>query len=140
MAFSVSAEVHGRSLSTGFVLNLPVIGMPEHRDQRVLQEIISDPARFIRYLLLILAEEDEILGPEFEPKDGGVTGAWRYLGGVPLLEEMVRAFSRHPDKIARIQQLVDDLRSLPQGATVLPQGFDELWKAFQDAQAKRQQT
>lgn len=139
MAFSVSAEVNGRSLSTGFVLNLPVSGMPEHRDKRVLQEIISDPARFIRYLLLILAEEDEILGPEFDPTGGCDAGAWRYLGGVPLLEEMVRAFSRHTDKIARIQQLVDDLKSSPHGAAVLPQGFDELWKAFHDAQAKRQQ-
>jgi hypothetical protein len=135
MAFVVTAVQEGRSMSTGFVLNLRVQGMPAHRDQYVLREVISDPARFIHYLLLILAEDEQMLGSEFTPEESQGAGSWRYVSAVPLLEELVRAFSRHPERMARIQQLVDDLKASPDGASVLPPGFDDLWTAFKSAQA-----
>ncbi|MGA2256603.1 MAG: phospholipase D family protein, partial [Thermoguttaceae bacterium] len=125
IAFVLSAEVEGRRGSIGFVLNVPVEGMPTQRDQHILREVISNPARFIRYLLLILAEE-EIIAPPGGDGPGWVNGdPWRSFGSVPVLEEMVRAFSRHPEKIARIQRLVEDLRGSPEGSGVLPAGFEE---------------
>jgi hypothetical protein len=133
VAFVLRAEKKGRKASVGFVLNLPISGMPAHREQRVLQEIISDPTRFIRYLLLILAEDEQALGPDFDPQEVGGGESWRCLSGVPLLEEMVRAFSRHPEKIVRIQKLMNDLKGSAEGNAVLPAGFDDLWRAFQAA-------
>jgi hypothetical protein len=133
IAFVVTAVHEGRTASVGFVLNLPTTGIPASRDHKVLQEIISDPARFIRYLLLILAEEEQLTGAEFDPTAPTGHGSWRSQAGTPLLEEMVRAFSRHPEKIARIQQLVEDMKASPEGVALLPPGFDELWDAFQAA-------
>lgn len=133
VAFTVTAEKKGRKASLGFVLNLPTSGMPAQREQRVLQEIIRDSSRFIRYLLLILAEDGEGLDSDMDPEPGGDGQAWRCASGIPLLEEMVRAFSRHPEKMARIQTLMDDLSDSAEGQTVLPEGFDDLWRAFKAA-------
>ena len=137
VAVVLKAEKNGRRATAGFVLNLPVSGMPAQRDQRVLKEIISDPSRFIRYLLLILAEDKQVLGPEFDPQEGDGGESWRCLPGIPLLEEMVRAFSRNPEKIARIQKLLDDLKVSHEGKDVLPTGFVDLWAAFQTAGSSR---
>lgn len=44
--------------SESFVLNLPVTGMPEERNQRLIQHLISDRSRFLRYLPFLLSEGD----------------------------------------------------------------------------------
>ena len=46
---------------------------------------------------------------------------------MPLLEELVRALSRSPEKIDRIERLVERLRRTEAGRAVLPNGFDSLW-------------
>jgi hypothetical protein len=53
------------------------------------------------------------------------------------LEEMVRAFSRDPEKIRRVERLIVDLKATGEVDTVLPDGFDDLWKAFKRAQMVR---
>lgn len=135
-AFELTATHGGKHLTEAFVLNLPVTGMPEERDERLIQHLISDRGRFLRYLLFLLAEGDQTAnvqqltalvgeGSIGEGTDGGPE--------LPLLEEMVRAYSRYPEKIDRIASLVRDLRSTPAGQSVLPDGFDALWTAFESA-------
>lgn len=135
VAFVLNAQRDGRTASIAFVLNLPVTGMPADRDKRLLREIISDRSRFLRYLMLILANEEEILTgvPIVVARGvgGGTAGDPGYL--IPLLEELVRAFSRYPEKIDRIARLVEDVRQSPDADRVLPPGFDGIWNAFLDA-------
>ena len=55
---------------------------------------------------------------------------------MPLFEELIRAYSRYPEKIKRIADLVDDLSNTEEGKKVLPDEFKRLWKAFQKAKRK----
>jgi hypothetical protein len=49
---------------------------------------------------------------------------------LPLFEEMVRALARSPEKLDDVRHLVDGLRRTPEGAALLPEGFDEVWSAI----------
>lgn len=130
-AFELTTKLEGQTASIGFVLNLPVTGMPSERDQRILHSLIADKNRFIRYLLFLLAEDSEfglqeLIGPTRTLGNG--TGA--SLAGLPLLEELVRASSRQPEKIDRIAALVESLAQAGSGQDVLPEGFSQIWAAF----------
>ena len=46
---------------------------------------------------------------------------------VALFEPLVRATGRDEDALARVASLVEELRELPNGHELVPDGFDELW-------------
>lgn len=131
--FGLTATLDGQQSTLGFVLNLPVEGMPAQRDKHILHSIISDRSLFIRYLLFLLTEEAGIFNPQefIRPdKHGSNNGVHTSSIGLPLLEELVRASCRQPAKIDRIATLVDDLKQSEEGQALLPEGFDEIWQAF----------
>ena len=132
VAFRLSAESGKEKASIAFVLNLPIEGMPLDRDDKILHDIIADRGRFIRYLLFILAGDEVIIDPPPGPGPGNGNGNGRpgEALGIPLLEELVRAYSRHPEKIDRIARLVSDLKKSGQDHDLLPEGFEEVWSAF----------
>ena len=53
--------------------------------------------------------------------------------GLPLLEELIRGFSRSPEKMERVRHLVEDLRRTEEGRDLLPDGFAALWDVFHEA-------
>ncbi len=120
-------------VSARFVLNLPVAGIPDERNSAILQTVISNQDGFIRYLLLLLGD-----GLEAGPLDSGIgsgVAGWlsRLAAGddIPLLEEMTRTYSRHPERLAEISRLV---RELSQGSkNVIPENFLNLWSVFESA-------
>jgi hypothetical protein len=131
VVFHLLARRDNQRVGLSFVRNVPIRGLPEERDQRILQEIISDRSRFVRYLLFILAgEAAEQLIPTTRGMRGGGSAAAPHLS-LPLFEELVRAFSRQSEKIQRIAKLVDDLRAAGQADELLPEGFEEIWQAFE---------
>ncbi len=138
VAFELTAEQDGRKTTIAFVLNVHVSGMPQERDRRILHAVISDPSRFIRYLLFILAGSDDPMGLRelITAEDGKGAEQRPNALGLPLLEELVRAFSRSPDKIERIGRLVEDLLQTPEGKDLLPEGFEQLWETFLAAAGK----
>lgn len=120
-------------VSTRFVLNLPITGVPEERNAAILQTVISNQDGFIRYLLLLLGD-DSVSG--LDPGNGSGFAKWlaRLADGedIPLLEEMVRTFSRHPERMEDISRLVRDLSQGSQN-TIIPKDFFSLWKIFESA-------
>lgn len=132
-AFELEAHYENQTETIAFVLNLPVIGMPSDRDKQILKTIISDRNGFIRYLLFLLAEGSETyLLRELVEKHtaSGKDNDMPSFLGVPLFEEMVRAYSRHPEKITRISKLIDDLKESKEGNSLLPDGFERTWGAI----------
>jgi hypothetical protein len=130
MAFELTLKSGDLKHSARFVLNLPVKDIPEDRDERILRNILSDRSRFLRYLLFLLSEDKEftwLTDPQRQGEFGGRDQAVPLLSGGDLMERLVRAYSRSPDKLNRIAKLVDDLRQSPQGRQLLPEGFEELW-------------
>ena len=116
-----------------FVLNIPVTGVPEERNSAILQTVISNQEGFLRYLLLLLGD-DKVSG--LDPGSGSGFAQWlaRLADGedIPLLEELTRTYSRHPERLAEISGLV---RDLSQGSknTIVPEDFLGLWTVFESA-------
>jgi len=139
IAFELHAEHAGRTGHIAFVLNVPVNGMPAERDGHILRQIIGDRNRFLQYLRLLLAEgpdEAQVIGAvSAEAGQAQQPPTLREMG-IPLLEELVRAYSRRPDRIDRIAQLVQDLKETPEGRGLIPDSFLELWEAFVNARTK----
>ena len=124
-------------VSARFVLNLPITGIPGERDSAILQTVISNQEGFIRYLLLLLG--DDIA----QGLEGGNAAGWakwlaRLAAGedIPLLEELTRTFSRHPERLSEVSRLVRDLSKGAENA-VVPDEFLEMWSVFESAIGER---
>ena len=137
IAFELVAKHKDQKMSINFVLNLPIEGLPPERDTLILQSIVSNENQFMRYLLFLLAEGDEsfiindrIVKHNAENMDFGIKLNFQF----PLFEELVRAYSRNPEKIERISKLVKDLDSKKDATQkLLPEGFVQMWETFMKA-------
>ncbi|MFW6129468.1 MAG: phospholipase D family protein [Candidatus Aminicenantaceae bacterium] len=138
--FAFELKMKSLSETIQFVLNLPVTGMPENRDEKILQVIISDKKNFIRYLLLLLFEgEYSYLASNIDKKIrtiGKDWGRWFFWEDMPLFEELVRAYSRFPEKINRISHLIKQLKKTEEGRKLLPEEFETIWSLFEEADLK----
>ena len=140
IAFEIIAQVETKKHRLRFVLHLPISGLPTDRNDHLLRAIISDRGRFLRYLWLILGQDHETITPWdslVASGDEGTEGAPIGHDTLPLLEVLVRALSRSPDKIDRVDQLVAGLRRTPEGQAILPEGFDTLWDAIMQTRKER---
>ncbi|NCC60221.1 MAG: hypothetical protein EOM12_04625 [Verrucomicrobiae bacterium] len=116
-----------------FVLNIPVTGVPDERNSAILQTVISNQEGFLRYLLLLLGDNKVF---EFDPGSGSGFAKWlvRLADGddIPLLEELTRTYSRHPERLSEISGLVRDLSQGNQNS-IIPDDFLNLWTVFESA-------
>ena len=122
--------------SLNFSLNLPVTGMPEERDRAILRSVVKNRQGFLRYLLMLLAGLGDgadvgSVARAFGSSNDAVTRS--AFDDVPLLEELVRAFSRDPKRLMKISRLIDDIREDGESDDILPDGFDEFWQVFRQA-------
>ncbi|EKM5065993.1 phospholipase D family protein [Cronobacter turicensis] len=119
------------ALRVRFVLNLPVSGIPGERNAAILQTIISNHDGFLRYLLLLLGNDDP---DSMLQERRSIADRWlaRLAEGedFPLLEMLTRAACRTPERLNEIASLVGELREGNQEA-VIPQDFLELWAVFE---------
>jgi hypothetical protein len=113
--------------STTSLVNAVLEGGPADRHARLLAAMLRDPDRLLRYLLLLLADEDTLSAAAV----AGAGGRWltRWLGRgwdeIPLFELLVHAVERFPERLDHIERLLEDLEE--QRAVVLPPHFEEIW-------------
>ncbi len=133
-AFKVVAKEGDKEAVITFVINLPVEGMPEDRNNQILQHIIGNSERFIRYLLFLLSEDpaEVMLDQIIRGATGRGDGNGECAVEIPLLEELVRAYSRHPEKLRRVDALMTDIKKSAGGGDVIPKGFDDIWSVFRE--------
>ncbi|MDH3348117.1 MAG: phospholipase D family protein [Desulfobulbaceae bacterium] len=131
IAFELKPKHPG--VTARFVLNLPVTGIPDERNSAILQTVISNQDGFIRYLMLLLGDDSE---SGLDPGNGSGFTKWlaQLAAGedIPLLEELTRAYSRHPQRLEEISKLVRDL-SQGKPNTIIPDDFLNLWNIFETA-------
>jgi hypothetical protein len=125
---------------TEFVVPAELVGEPAHRRSRLIAQLLRDPDRLIRYLLLLLRDEiaDRFPTSTSEQPPEGLrrrSGSGTPLESIPLLERFVRAASRSPETIAHVQQLFTDLES----SQIVPAELRQLWAAVWQASAERSQ-
>ena len=130
-AFTLTAQHEGQTAGSKFALNLPLVGAPADRAERLLRYMLGDKEQVLRYLLLLLAEVAE--GPAdalalLDAFSGKPARSWSADAVVPLLEVMVKALHRSPESLDRVARLIEDLRRTEEGQELLPAGLDEIWE------------
>ena len=129
LAFEV-AHRDNEDARTGFVVPVPLAGVPESRDRTLLRALVGNAERFFRYLLALLDEDSDQMDL-LDALDSGTNDPDALEGGfanLPVLEKLLRTMRREPSKLSGIHPLVSDLAA--DGA--LPPGFAELWMMIYD--------
>ena len=126
--------------STRFVLSLPVSGLPlADRESAIIRSVLANREGFLRYLLLLLGDEDLLFGglPPSTNGDPSKSAFGTWYDGLPLLEEMTRALHRDTARLAAIKRLMRQLASRPeQHDDIVPREFLELWVVFEEVLAE----
>ncbi len=114
-----------------FTLTVLMKNLPKARYAAIVASVLTDRAGFLAYLRLLLGDLwDETLA-ELGSAQG--TGAWWKAGTAgetePLLENMVRALARDPQRLRAIGRVIERLEERG-GAGIVPPEFRKLWEAF----------
>ena len=134
VAFQAKILRDGSETKKGsFVFNLPAEDMPEKRNEFILQKIISNKEKFLEYLLFLLSDEEYKPGEAKRRAGTGQKFSRGYMDEFPLLEEMIKAYSKNPKKLGDIKNLIDDLSKTDEGADKIPHDFMRIWRAFEEA-------
>ncbi len=115
-------------LNVRFAVIAELTGAPEGRAERVLASILSDRASLIRFLLLLLGDLDEAL--DVAEHGAGPTGHGDWLAAFEsgaLLEPLVRAYARDPDRLRDIERVLGEISRAGNGDGLLPAGWDAIW-------------
>ncbi len=134
IAFELVTEI--KEVSFRMVLNLPVVGLPENRDDTIFRRILNNREGFLRYVLLLLGEYTDSFGggrDVFSLKNGTDSAASGFAGDVAVLEELVRAFSRDVNKLKDVAAVVDRLMRDQTMPSAVPPEFLRLWIVFEAA-------
>ena len=99
--------------------------------------MISNQEGFLRYLLLLL-RDNKVSGLDPGSGSGFAKCLARLADGedIPLLEELTRTYSRHPERLSEILGLVRDLSHGSKNA-IIPKDFLDLWTVFKSAIGRR---
>ena len=127
-AFEGRLSVDGKSGACRFVLNLPSRGFPENRRQRMLRYMLKDQQQLMRYLFLLLGDEEALSLSEISRSsryEG--TGNGGFHADIPMFEALVKALERAPEKIDQVAHLVTDLQNTEEGRALLPKEFEQIW-------------
>ena len=132
VAFRLRAEADVDDIR--FVLKLPTTGMPEGRVSRILKDLIDTPERFLQFLQALLGGLDGMTDWATGEPGGAWQGDWGAgIHGETLLEDLVRAAAREPERLAPIRRLIEDLQASPEGRDIVPPGFMDIWRVVDES-------
>jgi len=131
-AFRIETRVADSAVTITFSRKLPVSGFPEERLRRVVQSVITDRSTFLTYLDRVLGGIDGPIGSLSSAKvmAGRSAGAGNAVQSeAVVLESIVRALRRDPERLAAIDHTIERLRSDTDGSerAIVPPDFLELW-------------
>jgi len=136
MAFAITAKVGETKRETVFVMNLPLQGAPEDRQDRIVRSLIENRDQLLRYILFLLASGDEAAASSGDlrrllksPEDGPD----RSPPNPYLLETMLRALHRGPAQLERVSSFLVVLRKQPGSSELLSNDFRKIWEPIWDA-------
>lgn len=135
IAFSLVTEV--KNLKLQMVLNLPIEGLPENRDEAILKLVVNNRESFLRYLLLLLGGAENKFGISGDMFKGGngEGGGYKptFSEDIPLLEELARAFSRNPGKLKDVKAVITRFMKEQTETKIIPENFLKIWTVFEAA-------
>jgi hypothetical protein len=118
------------------VLPLPVNNLPLNREDEIYKLVVNNKDGFLRYLLLLLGDYEGGLLSDINKTSGKNSfknGGNPALESIPILEELVRAYSRNQEKLQDVESVIRRLTRDTTTDTVIPQEFLDLWEVFRRA-------
>lgn len=144
LGVAIAARVGDAAVERRVTMRTLLIGVPGDRDGAIIRSILSSPERLLRYLAFLLADLDAdpasavgmmgLLGPEpgaTEPSDAAPVSL-----ELPLLEGMVRALARDPQRIDRVEQLIREISASEHTRALLPDGFEAIFEPIRIARER----
>lgn len=125
VAFEASSDGFA-GLKHTFVLALAATGLPADRDDAIAQSIVNNRDRFLLYLQALLAGLDEDGIGAIPTKLGAQGGMFGFYES-GLLERLMRARNRHPERLRDVKALVDSLSGPHSDSNIIPPDFLEAW-------------
>ena len=136
VAFRLSVEEDIDDVT--LTLKLPAENLPEGRVEHVLRLLIDTPERFMQFLRALLGGIEGLVDWATSTDAATPARPWAAgLNGEALLDDLVRAASREPQRLEPIRRLIADLRATPEGATIVPEDFYRLWLTVEEVVASR---
>lgn len=120
-----------------FVLNIPLEGAPSDRKERILLSIIDNQEKLARYLYFLLFEDDDEVdqngwdsscGRISEESDKELN---KYSAAI--FEALLKALYKNPEKLDRVENLIQELRAAKENERLFPKDFDIIWKPIWQA-------
>lgn len=131
VSFELASDVCDRSRS--FVLLLECDTIPSDRDAHLVRLVIDNQQRFVEYLYALLGWADDALGLSGEAAaDASTWNKPRKRDAHGLLEQLVRAKARTPERLAEVRRVVDALCATEHGRAILPDGFEDVWSVIME--------
>lgn len=119
-----------------FVRKLPSQGIPEDiRMQQVLRSLIQSPERFIAFLRALLGGLEGLVDWAETDGCGGDSGHPNSpLHGETILEDLLRAASRDPERLEIVRRVIGDLKAdASQTQNIVPEDLYTIWQAVDEA-------
>jgi hypothetical protein len=136
MAFAVTAKLGELTSESVFVMNLPLLGAPEDRQDRIVRSLIENRDQLLRYILFLLASGDEAAASSSDLRRllrSSEDGTGRVPPNPYLLETLLRALHRGPAQLERVSSLLEVLRKQPGSSELLSPEFQKIWEPIWDA-------
>jgi hypothetical protein len=140
LAFRLTAHRRDSELSCAFVLNVPLAGAPADRESRILLSLLRNRQQLLRYLLMLLADDEEAAGRAMEvlnaDRDSHHPDGRGNSFGLPLLEPLLQTLDRQPARLDQIARLIEDLRQTPEGRDLVTDEFTRIWQPIWEARGR----
>ena len=109
IAFELISKIP--EVSTRFVLNLPIKGLPKERVSAIISEIIKEPEDFANYIYQFFVENlpSQIYNVRKKSSSNGVNSTGKNPNKITLLEELVKLYCRSPEKLDEISKFIRDI-------------------------------
>lgn len=123
-------EVEGATRRCRLARNLPVSGMPDDRIGAMFESLLENAQGFLAYLRFLLGN---LLDGTVEGVDSN-SGSWAWqaeLDSHAVLESLIRAAARDPERLDPIRKLLAHLDREGDSSSIVPESFRALWAAVE---------
>ena len=133
-------KLKGSAAVLRFAMKIEIANLPSTRSSKIFRDIISNTANFFKYIRFLLAEnywDEQLSFGEGNGKNSDGSPFGFYFSEEPIYENMLKAVSREPEKLAEIKKVMDKLSEEEDKETpIIPEDFKELWNVFDETQKK----
>lgn len=123
--------MNGFQVERSTVVRAVMSGDPSERFDSILVRQLDSPEKFLRFLMLLLSLGGDVVSGGVDASLNSESFFGRSTEG--LFELLVRALAAHPESIDRLSSIVDNLQKSGKSHRVLPEGWDQVWNAIQQA-------